>query len=81
MEIADRVAALARFRFHDLRQTAITELAEAGASDATLKAIAGHITQEMIEYYSHVRMQAKREALSALSSGLMRPKKGTTRTA
>ncbi len=67
-------AGLKGFRFHDLRHTAITELAEAGTSDAALKAIAGHITQEMMEHYSHVRMQAKREAVKKLSSGLMTPR-------
>lgn len=66
-----QAAGLAGFRFHDLRHTAITELAEAGASDATLMALSGHMTRRMIEHYSHVRMQAKREAVDQLSSGLM----------
>jgi integrase len=61
------------FRFHDLRHQAITELAEAGASDATLMAVAGHLTHDMLEHYSHVRMTAKRDALSKLESGLMSP--------
>ncbi|HEY4362193.1 MAG TPA: tyrosine-type recombinase/integrase [Bryobacteraceae bacterium] len=43
-------------RFHDLRHQAITELAEAGAPDATLMAVAGHLSREMMEHYSHVRM-------------------------
>jgi len=64
-------AGLKGFRFHDLRHTAITELAEAGTSDAALMAIAGHLTREMLEHYSHVRMEAKREAVEKLSSGLM----------
>jgi hypothetical protein len=29
-------------------------------------AIAGHVSREMLEHYSHVRMQAKREAVAAL---------------
>ena len=61
------------FRFHDLRHQAITELAEGGASDATLMAVAGHLTRDMLEHYSHVRMTAKRDALSKLESGLMSP--------
>ena len=60
------------FRFHDLRHTAITEMAEAGAPDATLMAISGHMSRRMLEHYSHVRMKAKREAVEKLSSGLMR---------
>ena len=62
-------AGLKGYRFHDLRHQAITELAEAGAPDATLMVIAGHLSREMIEHYSHVQMQAKREAVEKLSSG------------
>jgi integrase len=58
-------------RFHDLRHQAITEMAEAGASDATLMAVAGHMSRRMLEHYSHVRMAAKRTALEKLESGLM----------
>ena len=58
-------------RFHDLRHQAITELAEAGAADATLMAVAGHMSKRMLEHYSHVRMAAKRVVLAKLESGLM----------
>ena len=58
-------------RFHDLRHQAITEMAEMGASDATLMAVAGHMSRRMLEHYSHVRMAAKRTALEKLESGLM----------
>jgi len=60
-----------RLRFHDLRHQEITELAENGASDATVMAVAGHLSREMMEHYSHVRMAAKREALENLSHGLI----------
>jgi integrase len=67
-----RAAAPVRdLRFHDLRHQAITEMAEAGASDATLMAVAGHVLRRMLEHYSHVRMAAKRTALDKLESGLM----------
>lgn len=59
------------FRFHDLRHQAITEMAEAGAPDATIMAVAGHLDRAMMEHYSHVRMAAKRDVLSKLESGLM----------
>lgn len=58
-------------RFHDLRHQAITEMAEAGASDATLMAVSGHMSRRMLEHYSHVRMAAKRTAVDKLESGLM----------
>jgi integrase len=64
-------APLRGLRFHDLRHQAITEMAEAGASDATLMAVAGHMSRRMLEHYSHVRMAAKRAALDKLESGLM----------
>ena len=62
------------FGSNDLRHQAITELAETGASDATMMALAGHMTREMMEHYSHVRMAAKRDALEKLSGGLMKVK-------
>jgi integrase len=54
-------AGLPGFRFHDLRDCAITSLAESGASDSTIMAIAGHVSHRMLELYSHVRMEAKRK--------------------
>jgi len=61
-------AGLAGLRFHDLRHP-ITKLAEAGVPDHTLMAIAGHVNREMLEHYSHIRMQAKRGAVAALGRG------------
>jgi len=55
------------FRFHDLRHQAITELAESKASDQTIMSIAGHVSKKMLQHYSHVRMDAKRNALDALT--------------
>lgn len=31
-------------------------------------AIAGHVSREMLEHYSHIRMKAKREAVTAIDS-------------
>ena len=50
-----------------MRHHAITELGESGASDQTIMAIAGHVSRKMSEHYSHIRLEAKREALNALS--------------
>jgi integrase len=57
-----------QFRFHDLRHTCITKLAESQASEHTLMAIAGHVSRKMIEHYSHIRMEAKRTALDAIAN-------------
>ena len=62
-------AGLPGFRFHDLRHCSITSLAESGASDSTIMAIAGHVSRKMLERYSHVRMEAKRKAVEVLSKG------------
>ena len=53
-------------RFHDLRHTCITKLAEGQASEQTLMSISGHLSRKMLEYYSHIRMAAKRAALDAI---------------
>jgi Phage integrase family len=53
-------------RFHDLRHTVITELAEMGVSDHVLESITGHLSRRMLEHYSHIRIDAKRQALDAL---------------
>ena len=61
-----------RLRFHDLHHQAITELSEAGAPDATIEALARHLSRAEVEHYSHVRMAAMRAALDKLSTGLMK---------
>jgi integrase len=58
-----------QLRFHDLRHTCITKLAESQASEQTLMAIAGHVSRKMIEHYSHIRMEAKRVAMDAIVEG------------
>ncbi len=62
-------------RFHDLRHTAVTKLAESGAPDETIMAIAGHISREMLQHYSHIRTEAKRKALEAIAT---KPSSGKT---
>ena len=54
-------------RFHDLRHTFISRLAESHASDSTVMALAGHVSRAMMERYSHIRMEAKRKAVDTLS--------------
>jgi integrase len=61
-------AGLPGFRFHDLRHCAIAQLAESGAADSTIMAIAGHVSRRMLERYSHVRMEAKRSAMETLAA-------------
>jgi hypothetical protein len=65
--ISGLTSPLAGLRFHDLRHQAITELAESQASDQTIMAISGHVSAQMLKHYSHIRLEAKRQALDALA--------------
>jgi len=67
----EMAAALDGFRFHDLRHQVITELAEAGAPDRVIESLAGHLSQKMLEHYSHVRRAAKVAAIDKLPGGLI----------
>jgi integrase len=60
---------LAGLRSHDLRHHAITRLAESSeASEQTIMSIAGHVSREMLEHYSHIRQEAKRRAVESLDN-------------
>ena len=54
-------------RLHDLRHTAITKLGEKGTPEATLLAIVGHMSRKMLDRYSHIRVNAKRDAMATLA--------------
>jgi Phage integrase family/Nucleotidyl transferase AbiEii toxin, Type IV TA system len=69
-DISNLKSSTAGLRLHDLRHHAITELAESQASDRTIMSIAGHVSQQMLAHYSHVRIESKRKALDALSVGV-----------
>ena len=59
-----------QIRFHDLRHTCITKLAEGQASEQTIMSIAGHLSRKMLEHYSHIRMAAKPAALDAIAKAV-----------
>ena len=60
---------LSGLRPHDLRHHAITRLAESSeASEQTIMSIAGHVSREMLEHYSHIRQDAKRKAVASLDN-------------
>jgi len=46
----------------------ITELAEMGVADHVLGSISGHLSRRMLEHYSHIQIDAKRQALDALNA-------------
>jgi integrase len=59
-------AGLPWLRPHDLRHQAITRMLESGAPEQSIKAVAGHVSQQMLEYYSHIRMDAKMAVVNAI---------------
>ena len=59
-------AGVENFRFHDLRHTAGTRLAEAGADAFTIKDILGHASIQTSAIYVHATDERKRRAVSAL---------------
>jgi integrase len=62
---------------HDLRHQCITRLLENGVMPETVRAIAGHVTAQMMEYYSHIRREAKYDAVMAIElDEIKRAKKG-----
>jgi len=50
----------------NFRNQVITKLFEAGAPDETITAIAGHQSIRMSKYYSSIRFDAKKQALTAI---------------
>jgi integrase len=63
---SQRLEAGIKARFHDLRQTAVTTMAEAGLPDLTIMAQVGHVSADMMKTYSHIRRQALNQAAAAL---------------
>lgn len=61
-------AGLSDFWMNHLRHHAITRLLEdENVSERTVIEIAGHVSKEMLNRYSHIRMRTKKEAVDALS--------------
>jgi integrase len=53
-------------RWHDLRHTFVSRVAAGQVSEATIMALAGHLSVKMKEKYSHVRTESKRQAVLTL---------------
>jgi integrase len=72
-----RKAGLAGLRIHDLRHTAITDLAEAGVPESVMESMAGHLSAKMRQHYTHIRLGAKEKAVALWAAPeswtLMRP--------
>lgn len=67
-QAACKEAGIVDFKFHDLRHTAGTRLADAGADAFAIAEILGHGSLQMTKRYTHATDERKREALEALTS-------------
>lgn len=65
----------AETRFHDLRHTAATMLADAGASQAVVAAILGHALSGVTANYTHISLDAMREAVERAAQRVERLRK------
>ena len=61
-------AKIADFRFHDLRHTAATRLADRGADAFQIAAILGHATIQMSARYTHATDHGLRRAMESLTA-------------
>ena len=56
------------FSLHELRHTYLTLLAEKGVHPKVMQELAGHYSSQItMDVYTHVNMDAKREAVAAVS--------------
>lgn len=60
-------------RFHDLRHTAATRMADAGINVVVIAEILGHGDIRTTKRYSHAMEEAKREAVEKLAKSGARP--------
>ena len=66
-DAARKKADISNFRFHDLRHTAATRMADAGVDIFTLAAILGHSDIRMTRRYAHATDESKRRAVEKLA--------------
>lgn len=65
---ACKEAKIEGLHFHDLRHTAATRRAEAGAQPSTIAELLGHADLRMTARYTHATDQAKRRAVESIAN-------------
>jgi integrase len=61
------VKASVKYRWHDERHTFVSRMAEnPRVSEETIRSLAGHVSKQMLQRYSHIRSAAKRAAIADL---------------
>ncbi|HKP85557.1 MAG TPA: site-specific integrase, partial [Blastocatellia bacterium] len=71
-----RLAGIEDLHFHDLRHTAATRWAEAGAQISTIAELLGHADLRMTARYTHATDNAKRRAVEAAARAVELGKSG-----
>jgi integrase len=61
-----KAAGFAGLRFHDLRHTFITLMAERGVPLPIVQSMVGHMSARVTRYYTHISTQAARQAVELL---------------
>jgi len=62
------------YRWHDLRHSFVTRLAERpDVSEQTIRSLAGHVSNQMLQHYSHIRSHAKQAAMRTLEEQSAEP--------
>jgi integrase len=51
---------------HDLRHLSITKMLEKGATGEEVRAVSGQVTQKMIDYYSHLRLDSTAKTVARI---------------
>ncbi len=67
-EERDALKVFQNVRFHDLRHTFITMMAEGGVPLPVVQAMVGHMSARMVRYYTHISNRAARTAVELLDS-------------
>jgi integrase len=65
-----KAAQVRKFRFHDLRHSCASYLAQEGASLIELADILGHKTMAMVKRYSHLTVQSKASLIDRVLGGI-----------
>jgi integrase len=53
---------------HDLRHLSITKMLEKGATGEQVRAVSGQVTQKMIDYYSHLRLNTTAKTVARIDT-------------
>ena len=80
-ENARDAAALADFRFHDLRHSTASYLAMNGASLVEIAEVLGHRTLQMVRRYAHLSESHVKDVVGRMNTRYLGPSEGDQRDA